>query len=69
MVDTLNLIVGSDGWASRPRRGRGQRQHRVGILRERRNAIPSMRKECGMLGNLISRIIVKFMNSHKTCIQ
>ena len=50
MVDNLDLIEGSDGWAaSWPRRGLGQRQHRLGIRQERRNSIPSMRTWCGMM--------------------
>ena len=50
MVDNLDLIEGSDGWAaSWPRRGLGQRQHRLGIRQERRNSIPSMRTGCGMM--------------------
>ena len=66
MVDNLDLVEGSDGWACQPRRGRGQRQQRLVIRRERRNAIHSMRKECGMMEFLISRVIAKFMSSHQT---
>ena len=66
MVNNLDLVEGSDGWAFRPRRGRGQRQQRLVIRRERRNAIPSTRKECGMMESFISRALVKFMSSHQT---
>ena len=56
MVDNLDLTEGSNGWASRPGRGwgRGQRQHRLEIRRERRNAIPLSRKECGLMENWMS---------------
>ena len=54
MVDNQDLIKGSDGWAYRPRRGRGQRQHSLGIRRERCPGIPSTKTGCGMIENLMA---------------
>ena len=44
MVDNLDLLEGSDGWAGPPGRDEAQRQQRLGTRRERCNAVPSTRK-------------------------